>query len=72
MACLNYYLRIRIAWKRCGMWPALVVALYLHQLPCSAQERTITFINLDDSLKRWNCPLPVEATIRTKDKEKID
>ncbi len=52
-------------------WPVLLALFLLRPFACSAQENALSFVNIDDSLKEWGCPLPVEATIHTKDKRKI-
>lgn len=64
-------MEVDIPRPRCKAWPVLVAVCLLHQLPCSAQERTLSFTSRNDSLKEWSCPLPVEVTIQTKDKKKI-
>mgnify|MGYP003393283759 CR=1 FL=1 len=50
---------------------ALVATFLLCHFVCYGQERTLSFINNDDPHEVWTCPLPVEATVRTKDKKKI-
>ncbi len=69
--CEQLRLDVRIPQACCKTGRVLIALLLLPSLACSAQERTLSFINRDDSLKQWNCPLPVEVTIQTKDKRKI-